>query len=123
MDETKFLSDYYQKNRNRGIEIVSLAYEYSEDLERSRKSLTKFKEKFNVEYPMLITGARTSDSLRTEKTLPQITPIKMFPTTIFIGKDGRVRKIHTGFNGPGTGEHFEIFKKEFDHIVDTLLRE
>ena len=123
MDETRFLSDYYLKNRHRGIEIVSLAYEYSEDIERSRKSLFKFKERFHVEYPMLITGARTSDSLRTEKTLPEITPIKMFPTTIFIGKDGRVRKIHTGFTGPGTGEHFESFKKEFDHIVDSLLNE
>ena len=123
MDETKFLSDYYLKNRNRGVEMVALAYEYSEDIERSRKSLTKFKERFNVQYPMLITGARTSDSLRTEKTLPEITPIRMFPTTIFIGKDGRVRKIHTGFNGPGTGEHFEIFKNDFDRIINNLLSE
>ena len=123
MDETKFLSDYYLKNRERGVEMIALAYEYSEDVERSRKSLSKFKERLNVQYPMLITGARTSDSLRTEKTLPEITPIKMFPTTIFIGKDGRVRKIHTGFNGPGTGEHYILFKKEFNQIVDSLLTE
>ena len=123
MDETKFLSDYYIKNRDRGVEMIALAFEYSEDLERSRKSLTKFKERFNVQYPMLITGARTSDSLRTEKTLPEITPIKMFPTTIFIGKDGRVRKIHTGFNGPGTGEHYIFFKNEFNQTVDSLLTE
>ncbi len=123
MDETKFLSEYYLKNRSRGIEIVSLAYEYSEDAERSKKSLLKFKERFNVQYPMLITGAKTSDSLRTEKTLPEITPIKMFPTTIFIGRDGKVRKIHTGFKGPGTGKHFEEFKKEFFGIADELLKE
>jgi thiol-disulfide isomerase/thioredoxin len=123
MDETKFLSDYYLKNRQRGIEMISLAYEYSDDFERSRKSLTKFKQRFNVQYPMLITGVKTSDSLRTEKTLPQLTPIKMFPTTIFIGKDGKVKKIHTGFTGPGTGEHFEEFKREFDYIIDALIKE
>jgi len=123
MDETKFLSDYYSKNRKRGVEIVSLAYEYSDDFERSRKSLLKFKKRFNVKYPMLITGARTSDSLRTEKTLPEISPIKMFPTTIFLGKDGKVRKIDTGFTGPGTGEHYEAFKKEFYQTVDALLNE
>ena len=121
MDETRFLSDYYLKNRKRGIEVVSLAYEYSNDFERSQKSLLKFQQRFNVQYPMLITGAKTSDSLRTEKTLPQLTPIKMFPTTIFLGKDGRVRRIHTGFTGPGTGEHYEQFKKEFYSIVDGLL--
>jgi thiol-disulfide isomerase/thioredoxin len=123
MDETKFLSDYYSKNRERGVEIVSLAYEYSDDFERSRKSLLKFKKRFNVKYPMLITGARTSDSLRTEKTLPEISSIKMFPTTIFLGKDGKVRKINTGFTGPGTGEHYEAFKKEFYKTVDALLNE
>ena len=123
MDETKFLGEYYLKNRKRGVEVVSLAYEYSEDLERSRRSLRKFKQRFNVQYPMLITGVRTNDSLRTEKTLPEITPIKMFPTTIFIGKDGRVRKIDTGFNGPGTGIHYEEFKMKFYKIVDELLKE
>ena len=123
MDETKFLSEYYLKNRRRGVEVISLAYEYSEDIERSRKSLMKFKERLNVQYPMLITGVRSSDSLRTEKTLPELTPIKMFPTTIFVGKDGRVRKIDTGFNGPGTGEHYEKFKREFNRTVDQLLKE
>jgi hypothetical protein len=72
---------------------------------------------------MLITGVRTLDSLRTEKTLPEITPIRMFPTTLFIGKDGRVKKIHTGFTGPGTGEHYELFKKEFYHTMEQLLNE
>jgi thiol-disulfide isomerase/thioredoxin len=123
MDETKFLSDYYIRNRKRGVEVVSLAYEYSNDIERSKRSLLKFKQTFNVQYPMLITGARTSDSLRTEKTLPEITPIKMFPTTIFIGKDGRVRKIDTGFAGPGTGQHYEEFKKKFYDTMESLLAE
>jgi thiol-disulfide isomerase/thioredoxin len=123
MDETKFLSDYYLKNRSRGLEVVSLAYEYSNDFERSRKSLLKFKERFNVQYPMLITGARTNDSLRTEETLPEISPIKMFPTTIFIGKNGKVKKFDTGFTGPGTGAHYEEFKKRFNATIDTLLRQ
>jgi peroxiredoxin len=123
MDETRFLSDYYVKKRSSGVEVVSLAYEYSGDFQRSQKSLMKFRDRFNVQYPMLITGAKTSDTLRTEKTLPELTPIKMFPTTIFLGKDGRVRKIDTGFMGPGTGEHFEEFKKKFYATVNTLLNE
>ena len=113
MDETKFLNEFYIKNKQRGVEVVSLAYEYSTDFERSRISLLKFQQRFNVKYPMLITGAWINDSLRTEKTLPQITPIKVFPTTIYIGKDGKVKKMQAGFYGPGSGEHFELFKKEF----------
>jgi peroxiredoxin len=122
MDETAFLSDYYDKNKNRGIEMLALAYEYSENFNRSKNSLRKFQQRFNVNYPMLITGVRAGDSLRTEKTLPQFTTIRMLPTTIFIGKDGKVKKIHTGFNGPGTGEHYDRFKKEFDATIDELLK-
>src|SRR5207237_7426925 len=76
MDETAFLSDYYNKNRQRGVEIVALAYEYSTNFERSQKSLAKFQKRFNVQYPVLITWVTVSDSLRTAKTLPQVTPIK-----------------------------------------------
>lgn len=121
MDETAFLSEFYNKNRQRGIEIVALAYEYSDNFQRSRNSLRKFQQRFSVEYPMLITGVRSGDSLRTEKTLPQLTTVRMLPTTIFIGKDGKVKKIHTGFTGPGTGEHYIRFKKEFDDIINELL--
>lgn len=123
MDETAFLSDYYQKNKQRGVEIVSLAYEYSTDITRSLKSLRKFQERYNVQYPMLITGVTVNDSLRTEKTLPQITPIRFFPSSIVIDKKGRVRKFDTGFNGPGTGEHYLQFKKEFEATIDALLKE
>ncbi len=123
MDETAFLSEFYNKNKERGIEVISLAYEYSEDFERSQKNLRKFQQYFNVQYPMLITGVKAGDTLRTQKTLPQLTPIKMFPTTIFIGKDGKVKKIDTGFNGPGTGAHYEEYKKKFNTIISELIEE
>ena len=123
LDETKFLSDYYNKNLKRGVEVIALAYEYSTDLERSKKSVMRFRKLFNIQYPMLITGATASDSLKTEKTLPQLTPIRSFPTTIFIDKKGNVREIHGTFYGPGTGKHFDEFKKDFYNTVDGLLRE
>ena len=122
LDETSFLSDYYDKNRARGIEVLSLAYEYSSDFQRSQRSLRKFQHLFDVNYPMLITGVAINDSLRTEKTLPQITPIKSFPTTIFLDRKGNVQEIHASFYGPGTGKHFEEFKKDFNEIVDRLLK-
>src|SRR6478736_3734681 len=44
MDETAFMSDYYNRNKGRGIEMISLAYEYTSDAERSKKSLQKFQQ-------------------------------------------------------------------------------
>lgn len=123
MDETIFLSDYYKKNKDRGVEVIALAYEYSNDFNRSVKSLRKFQERFNVQYPMLITGVAVSDSLRTEKTLPQVTPIKFFPSSIIIDKKGIVRKFDTGFVGPGTGKHYESYTRSFYAYIEKLLAE
>jgi thiol-disulfide isomerase/thioredoxin len=122
MDETAFLSEYYNKNKQRGIEIIGLAYEYSTDFERSKKSIEKFKNHFNVKYTLLNTGVTVTDSLRTEKTLPQLTTIKSFPSTIFLDKKGKVAVIHAGFEGPGTGVHYEEMKKDFEETVSRLLK-
>lgn len=123
MDETRFLSEYYQKNKKRGVEIVALAYERTTDFERSAKSLKAFQKRFNVKYPILYTGVTLTDSFRTEKTLPQLETIKAFPTSIFIDKKGNVAKIYTGFMGPGTGNHYNEFVKEFDETITALLNE
>lgn len=123
LDETAFLSEYYNKYKQKGVEIVALAYEYSTDFERSKKSLKKFQQRFDVQYPMLITGVTVSDSLRTEKTLPQLTPIKFFPSSVIIDKKGKVRKLDTSFNGPATGDHFVKYKKEFEATINELLSE
>ncbi|MEO6914782.1 MAG: TlpA disulfide reductase family protein, partial [Chitinophagaceae bacterium] len=123
MDETSFLSDYYDKNRYRGFEVIALAYETSTDFARSQKLLQPFRDRFNVKYPILITGVTATDSLLTEKTLPQLEKLGLFPTSIFVDRSGRVRKMFTGFSGPGTGKHFDEFKEEFETTIDELLGE
>jgi len=123
LDETKFLADYYQKNRSRGVEIIALAYELTTDIKRSETSVSKFQKLFNVQYPILITGVAAGDDQKTEKTLPQLTPIRSFPTTIFIDKKGNVRDIHTNFYGPASGEYYIESKNKFYEEVDKLLNE
>lgn len=123
MDETNFLSAYYKKNQAKGVEIIALAYERTTDFKRSQKSLQSFQKRFNVQYPVLVTGVTVSDTLRAEKTLPQLGKIAGFPTTIFINKKGEISKVHTGYNGPATGIHYEEYKKEFNELIEKLLAE
>lgn len=123
LDETKFLSEFYDKYRSKGVEMVSLAYEYSTDWDRSVKSLRKFQKLFNVQYPMLITGVTSSDEQKTEKTLPQLSPIRSFPTSIFLDRKGNVREVHSVFYGPGTKKYFEEYTKIFTAIVEGLMKE
>jgi len=122
MDETRFLSAFYNEYHPKGVEIIGLAYERTTDFARSQTSLRSFQQRFQVKYPMLITGVAVGDPRRAEKTLPQIQEIVGFPTTIFLDKTGKISRIHTGFSGPGTGEHYEEQKKEIYRTVDELLK-
>ncbi|NCU05131.1 MAG: TlpA family protein disulfide reductase [Chitinophagaceae bacterium] len=121
MDESKFLSSFYKEYKSKGVEVVALAYEYSTDFNRSKASVQKFIKRFGIQYPVLITSTTTSDEQRTEKTLPQLTPIRSFPTTIFLSKSGNVSVIHQGFFGPGTGHFYEEYKSEFYRTIRSLL--
>ncbi len=123
MDETAFVSNLYKKEKDRGVEMIGLAYEYSTNAERSKKSIQKFKQRFDIRYPVLLTGVTSGDSLRTEKTIPPLRKLDDFPTTIFIDRYGRVSKIHKGFSGPATGEHYEEEKKYFYKTIDQLLEQ
>lgn len=122
MDETSYLVNYYKKFHNKGVEIVGLAYEHTTNFERSKNTLQQLKNRFNIPYPLLITGF-TNDKAQTAKSLPMLANFVAFPTTAIIDKKGDVRKIHTGYSGPGTGEHYIAFINEFEKLTDDLLAE
>lgn len=121
MDESKFLSSFYKEYKSKGVEVLALAYEYSTDFNRSKASIQKFINRFGIQYPVLIPPVTVSDEQRTEKTLPQLTPIRSFPTTIFLTRSGNVSVIHQGFYGPGTGHFYNEFKTEFYRTIRSLL--
>jgi hypothetical protein len=46
-----------------------------------------------------------------------------YPTTIYLGRDGRVRSVHAGFASPATGEEYVRLKSEIQALVERLLAE
>ncbi len=121
MDETKYLSLWYDNNKNRGVEVLGLAFERKPDFNYARDRVNKMKGKWGVNYDFVIAGV--DDKLKAAEALPALNTIVAFPTTIFIGKDGKVKHIHTGFEGPGTGVYHERWKERFNEIINELLTE
>jgi len=121
MDEIKFLAPWYEQNKERGVEIIGLAYERKADFDYATERVKKMQAKWNVGYDFVIAGV--NDKAKAAETLPALNRVVAFPTTIFIGKDGKVKHIHTGFEGPGTGIYHELFKQRFNEIVNELLNE
>ncbi len=121
MDETKFYAEWYKKNKNKGVEIIGLAYEVKPDFEYARNRVQTMKEKLKVNYDFVIAGTSTTKSA--SESLPMLNKVISFPTTIIIDKKGKVRRIHTGFSGPATGVYYEEFVDEFNQLMKELIDE
>jgi thiol-disulfide isomerase/thioredoxin len=120
-DEAAFLAPMYEQYRGKGLEVVALMFEHFGDFERAAQATRRFREQFGIHYTTLIAGI--SDTDEAAKKLPMLQTFYGFPTTVIVDRKGQVRKIHTGFSGPATGEHYEQFVKEFKSNLDQLLAE
>ncbi len=123
LDETKFLVNYLKENKKLDVEVVALAFEYAKTEEKAFKSINGLKTAIGVDYPILLAQFGTSNKSKAQEKLPMLNHVLSYPTTIFIDKNGAVRKIHTGFNGPATGDKYEVFKEEFDGFIKALAKE
>jgi len=123
LDESKYYVDYYKKNKQKDVEFVALAFEYAKTKEKAFKAIKRLRDKIGIEYPILLAQTGTTDKVKAQEKLPMLNHVLSYPTTVFIDKKGEVRKIHTGFNGPATGEKYTAFKADFESFVDKLLKE
>ena len=121
VDEASFIAPWYKENRSRGVEVIGIHYERQLDSAYVRKALTRFRDKFDIQYDQVIAG--TPDKKIVAESLPALNNFISFPTTIIINKKGEVAQIHTGYSGPATGKYYTDFVKEFNAEIDGLLKE
>lgn len=123
LDESKYLSEFYKNDKTDGVEFVALAFENAKTIEKVTANLQRLKKRIGIEYPILIAQVGSASKKLAAEKLPMLNHILSYPTTIFIDKKGTVRKIHTGFSGPATGDKYEKFKHEFELFVEMLAKE
>jgi len=121
LDESVFLNKYLATNHTKGFEVVALDYERTADLDKIRSNIKRVKDHLQLNYPILYAGNANRDS--SSASLPMLSKLAAYPTSIIIDRKGIVRKIHTGFSGPATGAEYESYTKEFDVLVEELLKD
>ncbi|MFP5471671.1 MAG: TlpA family protein disulfide reductase [Bacteroidia bacterium] len=116
-------SEYFVslKNKYKNLEIIGLCFETQKTQEGKVAQVKKMKDYLGINYPLLIAG--NASKKESVKKFPFLNHVVSYPTTIVVDKTGKVRKVHTGFYGPGTGKYYEDFKKEFEEFLDNLLIE
>jgi thiol-disulfide isomerase/thioredoxin len=117
-DEVPFLVELYRKYHAQGLEIVGLSFEEAAQLKNPTR-LRAFMKRYGIEYTVLLPG----EPKELAEKLPQAVNLNSFPTSFFLGRDGRVRSVHAGFPGAVTGKFHDEAKREITTLVERLLAE
>ena len=119
MDESAYLSGVHKKFNSKGLEVVALAYERTDDFEKSKKNLMRLKNRYKIDYEILITGL--TGKAKASESLSFLNSISAFPTTIILDRKHNVKSIYTGFSGPATGKEYEKYKAKTENLLMQLL--
>lgn len=96
--EIPHLNSLYEAYKDKGLEIVGVAFEESGDRASAIRGLNRFIAEYQMKYPVLYGGTPSGSDVR--RAFPNLTDFGGFPTTIVIDRQGIVRLVTVGF-GPG----------------------
>jgi thiol-disulfide isomerase/thioredoxin len=117
-DEAPFLEELYRKYHDLGLEIVALDFEPAEQL-KGLLRVHAFIKRYGIEYTYLIAG----EPGQVNEKIPQAGNLNAWPTTFFVGRNGLVRSIHTGFTSHASGELDSRLKDDVRNKIVQLLSE
>ncbi len=123
LDESKYYTEFYKKYNTKGVEFIALAFEVAKTSEEAFELINRFTKQTGIKYPILLAQHGSASKISAQEKLPMLNHVLSYPTTIFIDKKGKVRKIHTGFNGPATGQKYIDFKTDFEAFINELINE
>ncbi len=121
LDESKLMAEVYDAYHSKGLEIIGLCFEKSDDIKVIKNNINNFKKQLQIKYPLLIAGNTKKGSVN--NTLPMLANFVAFPTLILIDRNGNVQSIHTGYSGPATEKFYLAFKKHFIENLEKYLNE
>ncbi len=112
------------KNIHRdNLGIVALAFEFTDDLDRSATQIRRYKQRHGLEdsadWPVLIAGV--SDKAKATESVRLLDKVRSYPTTLFLNASNEVVAIHTGFTGPATGDAFTQQQARWEAIINDLI--
>jgi thiol-disulfide isomerase/thioredoxin len=120
-EATPHLLELYREYHARGLEILGLGYEVTGDSTLDNPQIRRFRDKFAIPWPLLHAGMSVVEA--TAATLPQLRGFTAYPTTVFLGRDGRIRQVYAGFRGVSAGAQHARQLEDYRRIIESLLAE
>ena len=121
-DESRFVKSMYEKYAAQGLQVVPVSFERGSDKQVSFTRINSQAKQMALPYPVYLGSGAESPQKSAAIVFSQLNHVMSFPTLILVGKDGKVKKVWTGFYGPGTGVHYIEHTAEIEDAVLRFLR-
>lgn len=120
-DESRFVKSMYEKYHSQGLEVVPVSFERGLDKQVAFTRINSQAKQMVLPYPVYLGSGADSPQKAAAIVFSQLNHVMSFPTLVLIGKDGKVKKVWTGFYGPGTGVHYIEHTKEIENSLLLFL--
>lgn len=120
LDEGRFYKTMYEKYRDKGFEVVSLCFE-DKTFDESQPKIKRFAQSIGANYTFLYVAPRGRQ--QRDSVLYALEGQMAYPTSMILDRNRKIRRVETGFSGPGTGEHYRKFARDTEELIVKLLNE
>jgi thiol-disulfide isomerase/thioredoxin len=118
-DEAPFLAALDAKYRARGLQIVGLDFEDADQLANGAPRLKAFINRYKLGYTYIVAGERKD----VKEKVPQAVNLNAWPTSFFVGRDGKVKSVHVGFPSRGSAQFDAQARAQISKEIEQLLDE
>ena len=101
------------------LAVVGLAFEVTEDFDRSVQQVKHHHEHIGTDWPILIAGL--SDKEKASQSLPVLDKVRSYPTLIFLDRNNEVKGVYSGFSGPATGDAYTKQRERFEALIESMI--
>ena len=102
------------------LQVASVAFETRSNPRAVFSRFESYKADLGIDWPMVYGGP--AKKKETSYKMHFLTGFESFPTTLILDKEGNIAYVHTGFNGPATGEAHAKERQFFRAAIRSLSR-
>lgn len=119
MDASRLMIDLKQQFPE--LQLASVAFERQSNPTQVFERFDRYKADMGITWPMVYGGP--AKKKETSYKMNFLTGFESFPTTLILDKQGKIAYVHTGFNGPATGNAYLQEQKFFKAAIGSLMNQ
>jgi hypothetical protein len=100
--------------------VTGCSFERHKDTKSANAQLAQYRKTLGLPFDIAYAGPASRDDAA--KVFPVLDKVIAFPTMIIVDKKGKIRRVHTGFDGPATSKYAD-FKQNFTSLMTQLAQE